>query len=102
MSSSLTRSTNPDLASPAVHRRPEETWQRNRGGRMRAFPLADSWWTGPNPKAPSCPGRKADGWISVPGRPDLVRCTVSNVMDDFADGWMLSAVLIASLTDEED
>ncbi len=101
MSSSLSRNPNLDLTSPAVHKHPDEAWQRNLGRTALAFPRDDSWWTGPQPCDPDCPGRTAEGWISALPMPDLARCKRSEVLAYFANGWLLTELLFAALTDEE-
>jgi hypothetical protein len=49
---------------------------------------------GAESKGPACPGRTVDGWISALRMPDLVRCKASEVMDDFASGWVLTELLL--------
>jgi 5-histidylcysteine sulfoxide synthase len=101
MSSSLTRNPNLDLTSPAVHKHPKDDWQRNLGRWVPSFPRDDSWWTGPNPKGDSCPGRSAEGWISALKAPDLTSCKRSEVKAYFDNGWVLTELLFAALTEEE-
>lgn len=100
MSSTLTRNPNLDLTSPAVLQRPKEAWQANLGRCTVAFPRGSSWWTVPNPEHGDCPGWTTEGWISAVRMPDLLHGKASEVMA-YANGWLLTKFLFASLTDED-
>ncbi|HYX38423.1 MAG TPA: hypothetical protein VE954_35420 [Oligoflexus sp.] len=101
MSRSLTRNPNLDLTSPAFHKKLVEAWEQNLGRCSPAFPRDVSWWTGPNPEDKDCPGRTADGWIKALRMPNLASCKAAEVIAYFANGWVLTELLFASLIEEE-
>lgn len=107
MGSHTTRNPNLDRQSPSVASAASpnlthgEAWRANLGRDVVSFPRDATWWTGPDPHDPTCPGRRADGTLGALPPPNLAACTRAEVRAYFDNGWALTELLFAALTGEE-
>jgi len=58
------------------------------------------WWAGLPPEHGIGPGVRESGAVASLALPDLSRCSRAEVRDYFANGWMLTEVLLSSLQGE--
>jgi 5-histidylcysteine sulfoxide synthase len=91
----------PSVAAAGQNAASFEAWQANLGRDVVTFPRDHSWWTGPRPGDPGCPGRRADGTIGALPPPNLATVTRAEARAYFDNGWVLSELLFAGLTREE-